>query len=65
MAKKRIYRSDVLRSAHLAAQDLHAIGALDAEAMRRFDAAAYLETAGDQASLLSDAIDSGDHRTIA
>ncbi|MFN3387414.1 MAG: addiction module antidote protein [Allosphingosinicella sp.] len=32
---------------------------------RPFDAAAYLDTAGDQASLLSDAIDSGDHRYIA
>jgi putative transcriptional regulator len=39
MAKKRTYRSDVLRSAHLAAQDLHAIGAIDKATMREFDRA--------------------------
>lgn len=37
MAKKGGYRSDALRSAHLAAQDLHAIGAIDKATMRRFD----------------------------
>ena len=39
MARKRTYRSDVLRSAHLAAQDLHAIGAIDKATMREFDRA--------------------------
>lgn len=39
MAKKAKYRSETLRSAHLAAQDLHAIGALDKATMRRFDKA--------------------------
>ena len=39
MAKKRTYRSDVLRSAFLAAQDLHAIGAIDKATMREFDRA--------------------------
>jgi putative transcriptional regulator len=39
MAKKRTYRSDALRSAHLAAQDLHAIGAIDKATMRGFDRA--------------------------
>lgn len=39
MTKKRAYRSDPLRSAHLAAQDLHAIGAIDKATMRRFDKA--------------------------
>lgn len=37
MAKKRTYRSDVLRSVHLAAEDLYAIGAIDKSTMRRFD----------------------------
>ena len=37
MARKGTYRSDVLRSAHLAAQDLHAIGAIDKATMRGFD----------------------------
>lgn len=37
--KKRTYRSDVLRSAHLAAEDLHAIGAIDKATMRDFDRA--------------------------
>lgn len=35
------------------------------ETTRPFDAAHYLESAGDQADLLSDAIDSGDPRYIA
>ena len=39
MAKKGAYRSDVLRSAHLAAKDLQAIGAIDKATMRRFDKA--------------------------
>ena len=39
MARKRAYRSDVLRSAHQAAQDLHAIGAIDKATMREFDRA--------------------------
>jgi putative transcriptional regulator len=33
------YRSDTLRSAHLAAKDLHAIGAMDKATMRHFDKA--------------------------
>jgi putative transcriptional regulator len=37
MAKKRTYRSDVLRSVHSAAEDLHAIGAIDKATMRQFD----------------------------
>jgi putative transcriptional regulator len=37
MAKRRAYRSDALRSAHLAAEDLHAVGAIDKATMRRFD----------------------------
>mgnify|MGYP006212086517 CR=1 FL=1 len=36
---KRAYRSDVLRSVHSAAEDLHAIGAIDKATMRRFDKA--------------------------
>lgn len=36
---KKTYRSDVLRSVHLAAEDLRAIGAIDEAAMRRFDEA--------------------------
>lgn len=36
MANKSTYRSDALRSAHLAAQDLHAVGAIDKATMRRF-----------------------------
>ncbi len=39
MAKNGTYRSDVLRSAHLAAKDLQAIGAIDKATMRRFDKA--------------------------
>ena len=39
MASKGSYRSDALRSAHLAAKDLHAVGALDKATMRRFDKA--------------------------
>jgi putative transcriptional regulator len=39
MVRKRAYRSDVLRSAHLAAEDLHAIGAIDKATMRYFDRA--------------------------
>ena len=39
MARKQTHRSDALRSAHLAAQDLHAIGAIDKATMRRFDKA--------------------------
>ena len=35
--KKKTYRSDVLRSVHLAAEDLHAVGAIDKETMRNFD----------------------------
>lgn len=38
MAKPdRLHRSDALRSLHLAAEDLHAIGAIDKATMRRFD----------------------------
>jgi putative transcriptional regulator len=37
MARKSTHRSDALRSAHLAAQDLHAVGAIDKATMRRFD----------------------------
>lgn len=36
-----------------------------ADASRPFDAADYLDTAADQADLLSDAVDSGDPRYIA
>lgn len=36
---RNAYRSDALRSAHLAAQDLQAIGAIDKATMRRFDKA--------------------------
>ena len=39
MAKRSAYRSDALRSAHLAAKDLHAIGAIDKATMRHFDKA--------------------------
>ncbi len=39
MTEERAYRSDALRSAHLAAEDLHAIGAIDKATMRRFDKA--------------------------
>ncbi|MER0239251.1 DNA-binding transcriptional regulator [Fulvimarina sp. MAC8] len=35
----KTYRSDALRSAHLAMSDLHAVGAVDKQTMRRFDAA--------------------------
>jgi putative transcriptional regulator len=34
---KKTYRSDVLRSVHSVAEDLHAIGAIDKATMRRFD----------------------------
>lgn len=34
---KPTYRSDALRSAHLAAQDLYAVGAIDKTTMREFD----------------------------
>src|SRR5918995_2158407 len=37
--RKKAYRSDVLRSLHLAAEDLHAVGAIDKLTMRRFDVA--------------------------
>jgi putative transcriptional regulator len=37
MAKRRSYRSDVFRSVHSVAEDLHAIGAIDKATMRRFD----------------------------
>lgn len=43
MARKRTYRSDILRSAHLGAQDLHAIGAIDKATMRQFDRACLTE----------------------
>jgi putative transcriptional regulator len=43
MATKRIFRSDVSRTAHLAAQDLHAIGAIDKATMREFDRACLTE----------------------
>ena len=36
---KTKYRSDVLQSVHEAAADLHSIGAIDKETMRRFDKA--------------------------
>jgi putative transcriptional regulator len=38
-ADKRKYRSGPLRSLHLAAKDLHAVGAIDKATMRRFDVA--------------------------
>jgi putative transcriptional regulator len=38
-AGKEPYRSDVLRSVHSAAEDLHAIGAIDKATMRYFDRA--------------------------
>ena len=37
VARKRIYRSDALRSVHSAAEDLRAIGAIDEATMRRLD----------------------------
>lgn len=37
MAKRKMYRSDVLRSVHSAAEDLYAIGAIDKATMREFD----------------------------
>jgi hypothetical protein len=43
MARKRTYRSDVLRSAHLIAQDLHAVGAIGKATMREFDRACLTE----------------------
>ena len=36
---KRKYRSGPLKSLHLAAKDLHAVGALDKATMRQFDVA--------------------------
>jgi putative transcriptional regulator len=39
MTRKKTYRSDALRSLHLAAEDLHAVGAIDKATMRRFDVA--------------------------
>jgi putative transcriptional regulator len=45
MAKKVSYRSDALRSAHSAAKDLHAIGAIDKATMRRFDKACLTDVA--------------------
>ena len=41
--KEADYRSDVLRSVHLAAEDLHAIGAIDKATMREFDRACLTE----------------------
>jgi putative transcriptional regulator len=35
--KRKTYRSDVLRSVHILAKDLHSIGALDKATMREFD----------------------------
>lgn len=43
MVKRRTYRSDVLRSAHSAAEDLHAIGAIDKATMREFDRSCLTE----------------------
>jgi putative transcriptional regulator len=37
MPKKKIYRSDILRSVHSVAEDLYAIGGIDKATMRRFD----------------------------
>jgi putative transcriptional regulator len=37
--RKKTYRSDALRSLHLAAEDLHAVGAIDKTTLRRFDVA--------------------------
>lgn len=37
MKSQKMYRSDALRSLHLAAEDLHAVGAIDKATMRRFD----------------------------
>lgn len=39
MRKRKVYRSDALRSAHSAAADLYAVGSIDKETMRRFDKA--------------------------
>ena len=39
MAGKKTYRSDLLRSVHSAAKDLHAFGAFDKATMRWFDKA--------------------------
>jgi putative transcriptional regulator len=36
-ANKTIHRSELLRSAHLLAQDLHAVGAISKTTMREFD----------------------------
>jgi putative transcriptional regulator len=38
-ASAKRYRSNPLRSLHLAAKDLHAVGAIDKATMRRFDMA--------------------------
>lgn len=43
MIRKRTHRGDTLRSAHLAAEDLHAIGAIDKATMRDFDRACLTE----------------------
>lgn len=39
MTRKKTYRSDLLRSLHSAAEDLHTVGAIDKATMRRFDVA--------------------------
>lgn len=39
MTQKRTYKSGLLQSIHEAAKDLHEIGAVDKETMRRFDVA--------------------------
>jgi putative transcriptional regulator len=36
---KKTYRSDALRSLHMAVEDSHAVGAIDKATMRRFDVA--------------------------
>lgn len=35
--KKKTYRTDLLRSVHILARDLHAVGAIDKATMREFD----------------------------
>jgi putative transcriptional regulator len=37
--RRRTYRSDALRSLHEAAEDLHAVGAIDKATLRSFDVA--------------------------
>jgi putative transcriptional regulator len=44
--RKKTYRSDALRSLHLAAEDLHAVGAIDKLTMRRFDVACLTPVEG-------------------